>query len=141
MVDGVSVSVVLLPVVAVALVAADGRVLLAKRPAGSPHGGLWEFPGGKIDSGERPEAGLVREAREELGIEIAVSDLSPIGFASVADADRHLLLLLYRADRWLGEPTALAADTVVWTSVDAMRALAMPPADQFLLEALAQSLG
>ncbi|TPG14621.1 (deoxy)nucleoside triphosphate pyrophosphohydrolase [Sphingomonas oligophenolica] len=127
-------------VVAIALVAADGRVLLAQRPRGSRHGGLWEFPGGKVESGERPEAALVREVREELGIEIDPRDLAPVGFASEAEAKRHLLLLLYRADRWVGEPTALVADRLAWVAVEAMPALAMPPADRPLVEALARPL-
>ena len=89
-------------VAAVALVDADGRVLLAQRPEGKAMAGLWEFPGGKLDPGETPEAALIRELEEELGIDVAASCLAPLTFASHAYADFHLLLLLYVCRRWQG---------------------------------------
>src|SRR5579883_1708665 len=91
-------------VVAVALVDSDGRVLLAQRPAGKPMAGLWEFPGGKLREGEAPEAALVRELEEELGIDTAASCLAPIGFASHRYADFHLLMPLYVCRVWQGTP-------------------------------------
>jgi len=103
-------------VVALALTAGDGRVLLAQRRAGSDHAGLWEFPGGKIEPGERPEAALAREAAEELGIAIDPADLSPVAFASEPAGARHLVLLLYRATRWTGEPQPLDAAALRWVT-------------------------
>src|ERR1700691_2695238 len=93
-------------VVCVALVDADGRVLLSQRPAGKPMAGLWEFPGGKLDAGETPEAALIRELTEELGIDVAASDLAPFSFASHAYETFHVLLLLYLCRRWRGEAQA-----------------------------------
>jgi len=130
----------LLPVVAIALTRADGRVLMARRPVGKGHAGLWEFPGGKIDPGERPEAALVREIREELGIDVAQAAVSPIGFASVADGNRHLLLLLYGATEWQGEPVALEASEIGWIEPAAMATLALPPGDRILVDALRRAI-
>ena len=93
-------------VVAVALVDAEGRVLLQQRPPGKPMAGLWEFPGGKVEAGETPEAALVRELEEELGIATQESCLAPASFASEALGDRHLLLLLYVCRKWQGVPEA-----------------------------------
>lgn len=137
MVDAQSGSVRLLPVVALALTRGDGRVLMARRRAGAQHGGLWEFPGGKIEPGERPEAALVREIAEELGIAIEAGDLVPIGFASEAVGDRHLILLLFGAHRWTGEPKALDADAIEWVLPSELQQLAMPPADRPLAALIA----
>jgi 8-oxo-dGTP diphosphatase len=126
----------LLPVVAVALGDGAGRVLVQQRPAGKQHAGLWEFPGGKIEEGETPEGALVRELAEELGVVVAVDALRPAGFASRAHGDRHLLLLLYRCERWLGEPRALDAAAIAWRDLDALAALPMPPADRALVAQL-----
>lgn len=125
-----------LTVVAAALVGADGRVLLQQRAQGRAMAGLWEFPGGKIEPGERPEPALVRELAEELGIEVAEASLTPAAFASAALGERHLLLLLYLCRVWTGEPRALDASALRWLRPQEMRQLAMPPADVPLVEAL-----
>ncbi len=129
----------LLPVVAAALVDADGRVLLQQRPAGKSLAGLWEFPGGKVEPGETPEDGLIRELEEELGIAVPHACLAPAAFASAPLGDRHLLLLLYVARKWVGVPRALEAAALKWVRPAEMHALPMPPADRpliGLLEAL-----
>jgi 8-oxo-dGTP diphosphatase len=131
----------LLPVVAAALVDAGGRVLVQRRPAGKQHGGLWEFPGGKVEVGETPEAALARELDEELGIAIDPAAATPAAFASRADGDRHLLLLLYVVRRWTGEPRAMEpAAALAWHRIDAFASLPMPPADAALLKTLAPLL-
>ncbi|NIJ19129.1 8-oxo-dGTP diphosphatase [Sphingomonas naasensis] len=130
----------LLLVVAVALVDAEGRVLVQQRPPGKPMAGLWEFPGGKVEPGEVPEAALVRELAEELGIEAEPGALTPIAFASETLGARHLLLLLYRADAWQGTPEPRHASALRWVHPAAMRALAMPPADVPLVDALERLL-
>lgn len=127
----------MLLVVAVAMLDGEGRVLLQQRPPGKPMAGLWEFPGGKIEPGERPEAALARELHEELGITLRVEDLSPIAFASEPLAGRHLLLLLYGLRAWDGEPAAHHATELRWVTPAEMRTLPMPPADVPLVEALA----
>jgi 8-oxo-dGTP diphosphatase len=127
-------------VVAAALVRADGRVLLQQRPEGKAMAGLWEFPGGKVERGERPEPALVRELEEELGIAVAEAALAPAAFASAALGERHLLLLLYLCRRWEGEPNALDAAALQWAIPAQMRALPMPPADVPLVEALERLL-
>lgn len=119
----------LLHVVAAALVDSDGRVLLQQRPPGKPMAGLWEFPGGKIEPGETPEAALVRELHEELGIETWSSCLAPAAFASEALGERHLLLLLYVCRKWSGMPVARHATELKWVRPAQMYALEMPPAD------------
>ncbi|MFA5963938.1 MAG: (deoxy)nucleoside triphosphate pyrophosphohydrolase [Sphingomonas sp.] len=119
----------ILAVVAVALTDGVGRVLVQRRPAGKFMAGLWEFPGGKLEPGEAPEAALVRELAEELGIVVAPDDLAPLTFASQPLVDRHLLLLLYRCTRWAGEPRPLDADALLWRRPDEMADLPMPPAD------------
>src|SRR4051812_32106513 len=96
-------------VVAAALVDAQGRVLLQRRAPGRAMAGLWEFPGGKVESGERPEAALVRELREELGIEVEAGGLAPVAFASADNGGRHMLLLLYLCRAWRGDPRPLDA--------------------------------
>lgn len=128
----------LFPVVAGALIDAAGRVLLQRRPPGKPLAGLWEFPGGKVEPGESPEAALVRELDEELGVAVSPATLKPVSFASVAQDGRHLLLLLYLARDWHGEPQAKAADALCWARPDEMANLAMPSADVPLVAALAR---
>ena len=123
----------LLPVVAAALVDVDGRVLLQQRPAGKSLAGLWEFPGGKIEPGETPEAALIRELDEELGIAVPHACLAPATFASAPLGDRHLLLLLYITRKWSGVPRALEATALQWVRPAEMHALPMPPADRPLI--------
>src|SRR4051812_6080049 len=110
----------ILVVVAAALADAAGRVLVQRRPAGKAMAGLWEFPGGKVEHGETPEAALARELGEELGIFVAPGDLAPLTFASQRVGDRHMLLLLYRCTRWAGAPRALDADLLLWRTPDDM---------------------
>ncbi|MBM3928081.1 MAG: (deoxy)nucleoside triphosphate pyrophosphohydrolase [Sphingomonadales bacterium] len=129
----------LLHVVAVAMVDADGRVLVQQRPAGAQMAGLWEFPGGKIDAGETPETALIRELDEELGVAVAQACLAPAAFASEPLGDRHLLLLLYVCRKWDGIPQPRAATALRWVYPAQLHALDMPPADRpliGLLEAL-----
>ena len=129
----------ILTVVAAALIDCDGRVLVQQRPIRKPMPGLWEFPGGKLDSGETPELALIRELREELAIDVDAACLAPAVFASEPLGDRHLLLLLYLCRTWRGAPVPLAAAELAWKRPAELRALAMPPADRpliGLLEAL-----
>ncbi|WP_344843338.1 8-oxo-dGTP diphosphatase MutT [Celeribacter arenosi] len=114
---------------AVALVDTDGRILLAQRPAGKSMAGLWEFPGGKVEPGETPEAALVRELHEELGIETWNSCLSPLTFASHAYADFHLLMPLFVCRKWNGTPVPKEGQTLAWARVNELRDYEMPPAD------------
>ena len=130
----------LLLVVAVALVDGDGCVLVQQRPPGKPMAGLWEFPGGKVEPGEVPEAALVRELAEELGIDVAIEALSPIAFASEGLGERHLVLLLYVARAWEGMPEPRHASALRWVRPGEMRSLAMPPADVPLVDALERLL-
>jgi len=116
-------------VVAAALVDADGRVLLQRRPEGKPMAGLWEFPGGKVESAETPEAALIRELDEELGIRTHASCLAPATFASAPVGDRHMLLMLYVCRKWDGVPEARHATALQWVPPAQMFALPMPPAD------------
>ena len=109
-----------LVVVAAALVDAEGRVLLQQRAPGRSMAGLWEFPGGKVEAGERPEAGRVRELREELGIAVEEPDLVPAAFASADNAGRHMLLLLYLCRAWEGEVRALDAAALKWLPPEEM---------------------
>lgn len=116
-------------VAAVALVDADGRVLLAQRPPGKAMAGLWEFPGGKVQPDETPERALIRELREELGIDTAESCLAPLTFASHRYERFHLLMPLYACRVWKGEPTPLEGQTLAWVKPVRMRDYPMPPAD------------
>jgi 8-oxo-dGTP diphosphatase len=116
-------------VVACALVDADGRVLIAQRPEGKQLAGLWEFPGGKLEAGESPEEALVRELREELGIETKVACLAPLTFASHAYESFHLLMLLYVCRRYEGTPAALEHQAIKWVRPNRLRDYPMPDAD------------
>jgi 8-oxo-dGTP diphosphatase len=124
-------------VAAAALVDADGRVLVATRPAGRYMAGLWEFPGGKVDPGETPEQALIRELDEELGIATHASCLAPAAFASHDYADFHLLLLLFVCRKWQGRPTPRDGQALKWAPVNELFRLDMPPADRPLLGVLA----
>ena len=114
---------------AVALVDTDGRVLLAQRPAGKSMAGLWEFPGGKVEAGETPEAALVRELGEELGIDTWQSCLAPLTFASHAYEAFHLLMPLFICRKWQGTPQPREGQVLKWVRPMALREYPMPPAD------------
>lgn len=120
-------------VVAVALIDIDGRVLIAKRPAGKQLAGMWEFPGGKVEPGERPEAALIRELREELGIEVNESCLAPFVFASHAYDSFHLLMPLYLCRRWSGTVVAREHEALAWVKPNKLSDYPMPPADEPLV--------
>lgn len=129
----------LLPVVAAALIDRDGKVLLAERPPGKDLAGLWEFPGGKINEGETPEAALVRELREELGIETEASCLAPLAFSTEEKygtnkvnglEEIHLLILLYVCRKWTGTPTGLERQRLKWVKGQEVLQTEMPPADK-----------
>ena len=126
----------LILVAAVVLVDTDGRVLLAQRPEGKQMAGLWEFPGGKVDPGETPEAALIRELREELGIDVAASCLAPFTFASHAYPDFHLLMPLYVCRKWSGIPAAREGQRLAWVWPARLADYPMPPADVPLVAAL-----
>ncbi|SRR5665213_294032 len=123
-------------VVACALVDPDGRVLIAQRPEGKAMAGLWEFPGGKIETGERPEDCLIRELREELGITVLEACLAPFTFASHSYADFHLLMPLYLCRRWEGTAVALEHAALKWVRPKDMAQYPMPPADLPLIPML-----
>jgi 8-oxo-dGTP diphosphatase len=116
-------------VAACALIDADGRVLLAQRPAGRPMAGLWEFPGGKVEAGERPEQTLIRELREELAIVVEEACLAPLTFASHSYADFHLLMPLYVCRRWQGIVAAQEGQQLAWVRPNRLRDYDMPAAD------------
>jgi 8-oxo-dGTP diphosphatase len=116
-------------VAACALVDADGRVLLAQRPAGRAMAGLWEFPGGKVEAGERPEQTLIRELREELGISVTEACIAPLTFASHTYPDFHLLMPLYVCRRWEGAVIAKEGQKLAWVRPNRLRDYEMPPAD------------
>jgi 8-oxo-dGTP diphosphatase len=116
-------------VAACALIDADGRVLIAQRPQGKPMAGLWEFPGGKVEAGERPEQSLIRELKEELGISVSEDCLAPLTFASHAYRDFHLLMPLYVCRRWEGTVTATEGQRLAWVRANRLRDYEMPPAD------------
>jgi 8-oxo-dGTP diphosphatase len=122
-----------LMVVAAAMVDGDGRVLVQQRPPGKAMAGLWEFPGGKVDAGETPEAALIRELAEELGVDVEAACLAPATFASVMLGDRHMILLLYTLRKWRGIPRALHASALRWVRPIELHALEMPPADRPLI--------
>ena len=121
---------------AVALIDRDGRVLLAKRPEGKTMAGMWEFPGGKIEVGETPEAALIRELEEELGINTAESCLAPISFASHRYDDFHLIMLVFVCRKWEGTPQPREGGELVWVRAARLRDYEMPPADLPLIPVL-----
>jgi 8-oxo-dGTP diphosphatase len=123
-------------VAAAALVDDAGRVLVAQRPEGKALAGLWEFPGGKVEAGERPEEALARELFEELGVAVRASDMSPFAFASHAYDGFHLLMPLWLCRRWAGEARGLEGQAVRWLPIPALDADEMPPADVSLVAAL-----
>ena len=129
-------SVKLVLVAACALVDADGRVLIAQRPAGRPMAGLWEFPGGKVEAGERPEDTLIRELKEELGIIVDEACLAPLAFASHSYPQFHLLMPLYVCRRWQGTVMALEGQKLAWVRPNRLRDYPMPPADEPLVSHL-----
>ena len=116
-------------VVAAALLDSDNRVLLAQRPAGKSMAGLWEFPGGKIEPGESPEAALIRELNEELGIDITAACLAPFTFASHAYDEFHLMMPLYICRKWHGIVTPKEGQQITWVRPNKLRDFDMPPAD------------
>lgn len=128
-------------VVACALIDADGRVLVAQRPQGKALAGLWEFPGGKVESGERPEETLIRELDEELGITVKADCLAPLTFASFAYETFHLLMPLWICRRWEGRVIAKEHAGLQWLRPAKLRDLAMPPADEPLIPPLIDLLG
>ncbi|HAD25258.1 MAG TPA: 8-oxo-dGTP diphosphatase MutT [Alphaproteobacteria bacterium] len=123
----------ILLVVACALLDADGRVLLAQRPKQKTLGGLWEFPGGKLEADETPEACLIRELREELGIDVTAACLAPLSFASHGYADFHLLMPLYICRKWQGICQPLEGQQLKWVRPARLRDYPMPPADEPLI--------
>ena len=127
-------------VAACALVDADGRVLLAQRPAGRAMAGLWEFPGGKVETGERPEQTLIRELKEELGITVTEACIAPLTFASHGYPDFHLLMPLYVVRRWEGAVAAKEGQKLAWVRPNRLRDYDMPPADVPLISHLAALL-
>ena len=116
-------------VAACALVDPDGRVLIAQRPEGKPMAGLWEFPGGKVEAGEKPEDTLIRELEEELGIVVKEACLAPLTFASHTYPDFHLVMPLYVCRRWDGTVTANEGQKLAWVRPSRLREYPMPPAD------------
>ena len=131
----------LLLVAAVALIDADGRVLIAQRPEGKQLAGLWEFPGGKVEAGERPEETLIRELHEELGIAVQEPCLAPLTFASHAYATFHLLMPLYACRRWDGFVQPREGQALKWVRPRDLASYPMPPADEPLIPFLVDLLG
>jgi 8-oxo-dGTP diphosphatase len=127
--SGATVSVKVVLVAACALVDADGRVLIAQRPANKSMAGLWEFPGGKVDPDERPEDALIRELKEELGIVVNEACLAPLTFASHSYDDFHLLMPLYVCRRWEGSVSPLEGQQLAWVRPNRLKEYPMPPAD------------
>ena len=121
---------------AVALIDSDGRVLLAQRPEGKSLAGLWEFPGGKVEAGESPEAALIRELKEELGIDTWQSCLAPLTFASHAYPEFHLLMPLFACRKWQGIAAPREGQTLAWVRPSDLRDYPMPPADVPLVAVL-----
>lgn len=130
----------MLLVAACALIDVDGRVLLTQRPEGKALAGLWEFPGGKVEAGETPEVALIRELREELGIETKVACLAPLTFASHSYDDFHLLMPLYICRRYEGIARGLEGQAIKWVRAKDLRNYAMPPADDPLVPFLVDLL-
>jgi 8-oxo-dGTP diphosphatase len=130
----------LLVVAACALVDADGRVLIAERPAGRTMAGLWEFPGGKVEAGERPEETLIRELKEELGIVVKEACLAPLTFASHTYPEFHLLMPLYVCRRWDGIASAQEGQRLAWVRPNRLQEYPMPPADVPLISHLTSLL-
>jgi 8-oxo-dGTP diphosphatase len=130
----------ILLVVAAALVDAEGRVLITQRPPGKALAGLWEFPGGKIDPGETPEAALVRELHEELGIVVAAADIAPFSFASYEYATFHILMPLFLCRTWQGVPQGREGQALAWAHPAQMVDYRMPPADIPLVAMLRERL-
>jgi 8-oxo-dGTP diphosphatase len=130
------VSVRLVFVAACALIDLDGRVLIAQRPPGKSMAGLWEFPGGKVEPGERPEQSLIRELEEELGIVVKEECLAPLTFASHSYPDFHLLMPLYVCRRWQGFVEAREQQALKWVRPNELRNYPMPPADEPLISHL-----
>lgn len=132
------------PVVAVAMIRDDGQILLQQRRLGGAHGGLWEFPGGKIELGESAESALIREIREELGCELRGDALVPLTFASdrgLPPAPREpYVILLYTCRDWRGEPQCLDGEAIGWFAANALAGLPMPPLDRPLSEALLKAI-
>lgn len=120
----------LLLVAACGLIDGDGRVLLARRPSEKAMGGLWEFPGGKVEVGETPEAALIRELKEELDIGVEASCLAPFAFASTSSADVHLLMPLFLCRKWTGIARALEGQEIAWARPRDFKDFPMPPADR-----------
>ena len=120
----------LLIVVAVALIDREGRVLLSQRPEGKEMAGLWEFPGGKVDPEETPESAIVREIKEELGIDIESACLAPFSFASENSGDFHLLMPLFLCRKWAGIPISMEGQSIRWVNPREFGELEMPPADR-----------
>ncbi len=129
-------SVRLVLVAACALIDADGRVLIAQRPLGKSMAGLWEFPGGKVEPGERPEQCLIRELKEELGIAVREECLAPLTFASHSYPDFHLLMPLYVCRRWEGIVIAQEQQALKWVRPGELKNYPMPPADEPLISHL-----
>lgn len=127
-------------VVAAALVDDNQRVLIAQRPQGKQLAGLWEFPGGKVEAGERPEEALARELMEELGLRVAPDDFEPLTFASYAYDEFHLLMPLYVCRQWQGAVAPAEAQAVAWVRPQDLRAYPMPPADAPLISPLLELL-
>jgi 8-oxo-dGTP diphosphatase len=134
------VSIKLVLVAAGALIDTDGRVLIAQRPAGKLMAGLWEFPGGKVESGERPEQSLIRELKEELGIVVGEECLAPLTFASHLYPEFHLLMPLFVCRRWEGIVAAREGQKLKWARPNDLRNYPMPPADEPLIPHLAALL-
>ena len=130
-------SVILVLVAACALIDPDGRVLIAQRPPGKSMAGLWEFPGGKVEAGERPEQTLIRELKEELGIAVKEECLAPLTFASHVYPDFYLLMPLYVCRRWDGFVQAKVGQDLKWVRMHDLRDYPMPPADEPLISHLA----
>ena len=136
----IDINIPVLLVVAVALIDADGRILLSQRPEGKQMSGLWEFPGGKIEEGETPEVALVRELKEELSIDITESCLAPFSFASHAYDDFHLLMPLYLCRVWKGRPFPKEQQKLKWVKLEKFSEYSMPPADLPLVAMLREFL-